>query len=219
ATFAAADALTTPSRPRVTSREHLTINLEWDTLPTPGETAYLLERAEQDTPLTALTTLPAQPATTQTDTDTRVTAGQNYAYRVGHPPNPRRDRLPPRTRRTRRPIHRAHHPPRPAGRHAGVRRHARHRRPELRLPCARPDPGRRQRPQPRQRRRHRPRAPHRPTRPHRHPQPAERHDRTRVGGPLRRGRRSGHRVPHPTQRRRRRLDHPHGHRRPHHQPG
>lgn len=82
ATFAAADALITPSRPRVTSREHLTINLEWDTLPTPGVTAYLLERAEQGAPFTALTTLPAQPGATQAYADTRVTAGQSYAYRV-----------------------------------------------------------------------------------------------------------------------------------------
>lgn len=81
-TIAAAEALTAPNQPRITGRDNLTINIEWDTSTTPGVTNYILERADQHGPFTHHATITASPGATHAYADTRVTAGTTYAYRV-----------------------------------------------------------------------------------------------------------------------------------------
>jgi len=82
ALITATAALTAPEKPRISSREHLSITLEWNTSTTLTVTTYVLERAEKNAPFTLLATPPAQPGGTQAYTDSRVTAGNTYAYRV-----------------------------------------------------------------------------------------------------------------------------------------
>ena len=78
----APDYLTTPDRPRLAARGHLSVTIEWDANPDPAVTGYIVERAEAGKPYARHAEARAEASDTIAYTDTRVTAGATYTYRV-----------------------------------------------------------------------------------------------------------------------------------------